>query len=90
MPTEQQVLASLLQAFYGIRSERLLLEQLHYNLLYRCFVGLRTREFYTTAGDAGLHRQIQCQFQGKRHILYVATDHHIGHGRNIAWTLRAK
>ena len=25
---------------YGIRSERLLLEQLHYNLLYRWFVGL--------------------------------------------------
>jgi IS5 family transposase len=30
----------LLQAFYGIRSERLLLEQLHYNLLFRWFVGL--------------------------------------------------
>jgi transposase len=34
------LLASLLQAFYGIRSERLLLEQLHYNLLFRWFVGL--------------------------------------------------
>ena len=33
-------MASLLQAFYGIRSERLLLEQLHYNLLFRWFVGL--------------------------------------------------
>jgi transposase len=30
---QQLLLASLLQAFYGIRSERLLLEQLHYNLL---------------------------------------------------------
>jgi transposase len=30
----------LLQAFYGIRSERLLLDQLHYNLLFRWFVGL--------------------------------------------------
>ena len=29
-----------MQAFYGIRSARLLHEQLHYNLLYRCFVGL--------------------------------------------------
>jgi IS5 family transposase len=29
-----------LQAFYGIRSERLLLEQLQYNLLFRWFVGL--------------------------------------------------
>ena len=40
VPPEQLLLASLLQAFYGIRSERLLLEQLHYNLLYRWFVGL--------------------------------------------------
>jgi transposase len=30
----------LLQAFYGIRSERLLLEQLNYNLLFCWFVGL--------------------------------------------------
>ena len=37
---EQLLLASLLQAFYGIRSERLLLEQLHSNLLFRWFVGL--------------------------------------------------
>ena len=32
--------ALLLQAFYTIRSERQLMEQLHYNLLYRWFVGL--------------------------------------------------
>ena len=40
VPPEQLLLASLLQAFYGLRSERLLLEQLHYNLLFRWFVGL--------------------------------------------------
>lgn len=34
------MLASLLQAFYGIRSEHLLLEHLDYNLLVRRFVGL--------------------------------------------------
>jgi hypothetical protein len=33
-----------------------------------------------------LHRQIRSQFQGKRHIPFVASDHEIGHGRNIAWT----
>jgi transposase len=32
--------ASLIQIFYTIRSERLLMEQLDYNLLYRWFVGL--------------------------------------------------
>jgi transposase len=40
VPPKQLLLASLLQAFYGIRSERLLLEQLHYNLLFRWFVRL--------------------------------------------------
>ena len=37
---ERLLRASLLQAFYSIRSERLLMEQLDYNLLYRWFVGL--------------------------------------------------
>jgi len=32
--------ASLLQVFYTIRSERLLMEQLEYNLLFRWFVGI--------------------------------------------------
>jgi IS5 family transposase len=32
----------LLQVFYSIRSERLLMEQLEYNLLFRWFVGLNT------------------------------------------------
>jgi transposase len=40
VPPELLLLALLLQAFYGIRSERLSLEQLHYNLLFRWFVGL--------------------------------------------------
>jgi transposase len=40
VPPEQLLLASRLQAFYGSRSERLLLEQLNYNLLFRWFVGL--------------------------------------------------
>ena len=42
------------------------------------------------ANQKTLHRQIRSQFQGKRRIPFVATDHEIGHGRDIAWTLRAK
>jgi transposase len=30
----------LLQAFYSIRSERLLMERLEYDPLFRCFVGV--------------------------------------------------
>lgn len=40
IPPEQLLSAWLLQVFYGIRSERQLMEQLDYNLLYRWFVGL--------------------------------------------------
>ena len=39
-PPEQLLSALLLQVFYSIRSERQLMEQLDYNLLYRWFVGL--------------------------------------------------
>src|SRR5271165_4203821 len=38
--TERLLRALLLQAFYTIRSERQLMEQLHYNLLYRWFCQL--------------------------------------------------
>ena len=40
IPPEQLLSALLLQVFYGIRSERQLMEQLNYNLMYRWFVGL--------------------------------------------------
>jgi transposase len=40
IPPEQLLSALLLQVFYGIRSERQLMEQLDYNLLFRWFVGL--------------------------------------------------
>lgn len=41
IPPEQLLRALVLQALYSIRSERLLMEQLDYNLLFRWFVGLR-------------------------------------------------
>ena len=37
---EKLLRALLLQALYSVRSERLLMEQLDYNLLFRWFVGL--------------------------------------------------
>ena len=40
IPPEQLLRALLLQALYTIRSERMLMEQLDYNLLFRWFVGL--------------------------------------------------
>lgn len=40
IPPEFLIRATLLQIFHSIRSERLLMEQLDYNLLFRWFVGL--------------------------------------------------
>jgi transposase len=40
IPPERLLRALLLQAFYSVRSETQLMEQLEYNLLFRWFVGL--------------------------------------------------
>ena len=39
IPPERLLRALLLQVFYSVRSERMLMEQLDYNLLFRWFVG---------------------------------------------------
>src|SRR5215216_5655882 len=44
IPPERLLRAQLLQVFYSIRSETLLMEQLDYNLLFRWFVGLEMDE----------------------------------------------
>jgi transposase len=44
IPPEQLLRALLLQSLYSIRSERMLMEQLEYNLLFRWFVGLNLDE----------------------------------------------
>ena len=55
IPPEQLLRALLLQIFYSIRSERLLMEQLEYNILFRWFVGL-TMDDAVWAPD-GLHQE---------------------------------
>jgi len=44
IPPEKLLRALVLQVLYSVRSERLLMEQLDYNLLFRWFVGLNTDE----------------------------------------------
>ncbi|HEV2747884.1 MAG TPA: IS5 family transposase [Allosphingosinicella sp.] len=44
IPPERLLRAMLLQAFYGLRSERQLMERLEYDLLFRWFVGLGVDE----------------------------------------------
>jgi transposase len=68
IPPERLLRAQLLQIFYSIRSERLLMEQLHYNLLYRWFVGMDMDEpiwaptVFTKNRDRLLNQEIARSF----------------------------
>ncbi|WP_296369067.1 ISAs1 family transposase [Vulcanococcus sp. Clear-D1] len=42
------------------------------------------------ANQKTLYRQIASQLVGKRKIPFIASDHEVGHGRDITWDLRAK
>src|SRR5258708_28037073 len=44
IPPEELLRALLLQVLYTVRSERMLMEQLDYNMLFRWFVGLNLDE----------------------------------------------
>ena len=50
IPPEHLLRALLLQVLYSVRSERLLMEQLDYNLLFRWFVGLARCSLRTASG----------------------------------------
>jgi transposase len=68
IPPEQLLLALLLQAIYGIRSERMLMEQLDYNLLFRWFIGLNPDDpvwhptTFTKNRDRLLNEELMAQF----------------------------
>jgi transposase len=68
IPPERLLRAQLLQIFYSIRSERLLMEQLDYNLLFRWFVGMEMDEpiwnptVFTENRDRLLNQEIARSF----------------------------
>ena len=68
IPPERLLRAQLLQIFYSIRSERLLMEQLDYNLLFRWFVGMEMDEpiwnatVFTKNRDRLLNQEIARSF----------------------------
>jgi Transposase domain (DUF772) len=67
--------ALLLQAFYSVRSERLLMEQLDYNLLFRWFVGLGIDDpvWHPTAFTTNRDRLLQGEVAAR--VLAVVLDH---------------
>ena len=71
IPPERLLRAQLLQIFYSIRSERLLMEQLDYNLLFRWFVGMEMDEpiwnatVFTKNRDRLLNQEVARSFFGR-------------------------
>ena len=79
IPPEYLLRASLIQILYTIRSERLLMEELDYNLLFRWFVGLSMDDqvwdhsVFSKNRDRLLEADIAVKFL--RHVLSLARDH---------------
>ena len=86
IPPERLLRALLLQAFYTIRSERQLMEQLDYNLLYRWFVGLRMDDPVWDATvfcknrdrllDGDVARQFMAAVLGRPDVRRLLSDEH--------------
>jgi len=81
IPPEYLLRALLLQILYTIRSERLLMEQLDYNLLFRWFVGLSmddavwNHSVFSKNRDRLLEGDIATKFLKK--VLAHAREHHL-------------
>jgi Transposase domain (DUF772) len=73
IPPEQLLRALLLQMLYSVRSERLLMEEVDYNILFRWFVGLNSDDAVwdagagNAAGTSGKRARDGGRRQGLRH-----------------------
>ena len=86
IPPEKLLRALLLQAFYTVRSERQLMEQLDYNLLFRWFVGLAMDApvwdvtVFTKNRDRLLEGEVAAQFfqavLGQPEVRALLSDEH--------------
>jgi transposase len=79
VPPERLLRAVLLQIFYSVRSERMLMEQMNYNLLFRWFVGLDLDEpvwnhaVFSKNRDRLLNQEVAQEFF--RRVLIQAKPH---------------
>src|ERR1700745_3736830 len=95
IPPEKLLRALLLQVLYTVRSERMLMEQLEYNILFRWFVGLTMDEavwvptVFTKNRDRGLTDVIAGRFFQRvvdRAQPYMSDEHFTVDGTLIeAW-----
>ena len=86
VPPEKLIRALLLQAFFSIRSERQLMQQLDYNLLFRWFVGLSMDALVWDATtfsknrdrllDAEITRKLLAAVLGQPRVAALMSDEH--------------
>jgi transposase len=71
VPPDRLLRSVLLQIFYSVRSERMLMEQMNYNLLFRWFVGLELDEpvwnhaVFSKNRDRLLNQEVAQEFFGR-------------------------
>jgi transposase len=79
VPPERLLRAVLLQIFYSVRSERMLMEQMNYNLLFRWFIGLELDEpvwnhaVFSKNRERLLNQEVAREFFGR--VLAQAKPH---------------
>src|SRR5262245_64638046 len=83
IPPERLLRALLLQMLYSIRSERMLMEQMEYNLLFRWFVGMSADEpvWHPTVFTKNRDRLRLCH---RVRVLWRSQDAHPVEGRGAA------
>jgi len=74
IPPEHLIRALLLQIFFSVRSERLLMEQLNYNLLFRWFVGLAVDDAVWDASSFAKNRDRLVDHAVGRTLLAAVVD----------------
>jgi transposase len=71
---EKLIRALLLQVFYSIRSERQLMEQLDYNLLFRWFVGLNMDDLVWDHSTFSKNRDRLIEVDIARHLMLAVVE----------------
>ena len=74
IPPEQLLKATLLQAFFTVRSERQLIEQIDYNMLFRWFVGLTMDDAVWDASTFSKNRDRLMQAEVAKMFLSTLTS----------------
>lgn len=74
IPPEQLLKATLLQAFFTVRSERQLMEQIDYNMLFRWLVGLSMEDAAWDASTFSKNRERLMEAEVAREFLTTLTS----------------